>query len=102
PSPRPPRPTLFPYTTLFRSPYDDEILADGFAYAYRGGSVDQADNRALRAAYELQVPLVYFVATNPGWYKPLFPCFVREDDPSAQDRKSTRLNSSHVAISYAV
>ncbi len=77
-------PAALSIQTSANSPYDDEILADGFAYAYRGGSVDQADNRALRAAYELQVPLVYFVATNPGWYKPLFPCFVREDDPSAQ------------------
>jgi len=45
----------------------------------RSGSVDQADNVALRLAYELQVPIVYFVGTRPGWYKPLFPCYVIED-----------------------
>ncbi len=70
--------------TSAKSPYDDEILADGFAYAYRAGDVNQWDNRALRAAYELHVPIVYFIGTRPGWYKPLFPCFVRADDPAAQ------------------
>src|SRR6266540_6063887 len=70
--------------TSARSPYDDEILADGFAYAYRAGDVNQWDNRALRAAYELHVPIVYFIGTRPGWYKPLFPCFLRADDPVAQ------------------
>jgi putative restriction endonuclease len=62
-------------------PYDDQILADGFDYAYRAGPIDQPDNRALRAAHELQVPLVYFIGTRPGWYKPVFPCYVRDDDP---------------------
>jgi putative restriction endonuclease len=27
------------------------------------------------------VPVVYFIGTRPGWYKPVFPCYVREDDP---------------------
>lgn len=70
--------------TSAKSPYDDAILADGFAYAYRAGRVDQPDNRALRAAHESRVPIVYFIGTRPGWYKPLFPCFVRSDDPSAR------------------
>jgi putative restriction endonuclease len=77
-------PAALSIQTSARSPYDDEILADGFAYAYRAGDVDQPDNRALRAAYELQVPFVYFIGTRPGWYKPLFPCFVRADDPVAR------------------
>ena len=66
------------------SPYDDEIVADGFLYAYRAGAIDQADNRALRQAHVLQVPIVYFVATRPGRYKALYPCFVTEDDPIAR------------------
>jgi putative restriction endonuclease len=66
--------------TSAKSPYDDEILADGFLYAYRAGSIDQPDNRALRAAHDLQVPLVYFIGTRPGWYKPVFPCFVTGND----------------------
>ena len=47
------------------------------------GSIDQADNRALRAAHALQVPLVYFVGTRPGRYRPFFPCFITADDPSS-------------------
>jgi putative restriction endonuclease len=77
-------PAALSIQTSAKSPYDDEILADGFAYAYRAGDINQWDNRALRAAYELHVPIVYFIGTRPGWYKPLFPCFVRADDPVAQ------------------
>jgi putative restriction endonuclease len=32
----------------------------------------------------LQVPLVYFVATRPGWYRPLYPSYITADDPTAQ------------------
>src|SRR5438874_13620958 len=77
-------PAALAIQTSANSPYDDEILADGFRYAYRAGSIDQPDNRALRAAYELRVPLVYFIGTRPGWYKPVFPCFVRADHPAAR------------------
>jgi putative restriction endonuclease len=77
-------PAALSIQTSAKSPYDDEILADGFAYAYRAGDVNQSDNRALRAAYDLRVPIVYFIGTRPGWYEPLFPCFVRADDPAAQ------------------
>lgn len=70
--------------TSASSPYDDEIVPDGFFYAYRAGSVDQPDNRALRAARLSQDPLVYFVATRPGWYKPIYPVYVLEDDPLAR------------------
>src|ERR671936_1988420 len=75
-------PAALSIQTSSKSPYDDEILADGFLYAYRAGAIDQPDNRALRAAHELQVPLVYFIGTRPGWYKPVFPCYVREDRPA--------------------
>jgi len=73
-------PAALSIQTSSKSPYDDEILADGFLYAYRAGSIDQPDNRALRAAHDLQVPLVYFIGTRPGWYKPVFPVFVSADD----------------------
>jgi putative restriction endonuclease len=75
-------PAALAIQTSANSPYDDEILADGFLYAYRAGSIDQPDNRALRAAHELQVPFVYFIGTMPGWYKPVFPCYISEDDPA--------------------
>jgi putative restriction endonuclease len=70
--------------TSAKSPYDDEEVADGFFYAYRAGSVDQPDNRALRSALASQAPLVYFVATAAGRYKPIYPCFVTGDDPAAR------------------
>jgi putative restriction endonuclease len=50
-------------------------------YAYRSGDPHQADNVALRAAWGLQVPIVYFVGLGPGWYQALYPCFVRQDVP---------------------
>jgi putative restriction endonuclease len=70
--------------TSYRSPYADEETDEGFLYAYRAGSIDQPDNRALRTAFELQVPLVYFVGTRPGWYQPHFPCYIVRDDPAAR------------------
>jgi putative restriction endonuclease len=75
-------PAALAIQTSANSPYDDQILPDGFNYAYRAGPIDQPDNRALRAAHELQVPLVYFIGTRPGWYRPVFPCYVPEDDPA--------------------
>src|SRR5690349_22833657 len=72
---RPPRSTLFPYTTLFRSGIDVDVLA--------------AD---------------VFVAVEHLLER--LPAVRRSEDPALfvrpVDRKSTRLNSSHVEISYAV
>src|SRR3712207_8934292 len=66
---RPPRSTLFPYTTLFRS-------ADGlFSFAFRVG---------------------------PGMPKMGTPKDTQQTAQQNRDRKSTRLNSSHANISYAV
>src|SRR5690242_21490355 len=61
---RPPRSTLFPYTTLFRS-------------GDRGGAADQRSDHQRQA-------------------------LVEEAVMDVGDRKSTRLNSSHMSISYAV
>ena len=41
----------------------------------RAGAIDQPDNRALRAAYELQTPLVYFRGLAPSWYLVVAPMF---------------------------
>ena len=76
-------PAALSIQTSSKSLYDDEAIADGFLYAYRTGDIDQPDNRALRAAHQLQVPLVYFIGTRPGWYKPIFPCSIREDHPAS-------------------
>lgn len=77
-------PAALSINTSSRSPYDDEPVDGGFSYAYRSGPADQPDNRALRSAYDLQVPLVYYVATRPGWYKPLFPVYITADDHIAR------------------
>ncbi len=75
-------PAALSIQTSAKTPYDDAATDDGFLYAYREGSIDQADNRALRAANRLAVPLVYFVATRQGWYEPLYPFYVSEDRPA--------------------
>src|SRR2546426_9310093 len=74
---RPPRSTLFPYTTLFRS---DE------------------DSDAYRAKYRSFMPVHNYLLIQQGVHIGEF--HYLED--LARDRKSTRLNSSHLVISYAV
>ena len=76
-------PAALSIQTSFNSPYDDEETDEGFLYAYRAGSIDQPDNRALREAFELQVPVAYFVSTRPGWYRADYPCFITANDPTA-------------------
>lgn len=77
-------PAALSILTSRKSPYGDRLTPDGLVYAYRDGPVDQPDNRALRAAFELQVPLVYFLGTRPGRYKPFYPSYVIADDPAAR------------------
>src|SRR3712207_8648720 len=84
---RPPRSTLFPYTTLFRSE----------AGANHNNSVERAIEMSRRAAaagawgikFQLYKADTISVPQSPKYWT----------DP---DRKSTRLNSSHANISYAV
>jgi putative restriction endonuclease len=75
-------PAALSIQTSAKSPYGDRETPDGVEYAYRGSDPDHRDNQALRAAFALAVPIAYFVATRPGSYKPVFPCFVIEDDPT--------------------
>ncbi|MEA2421882.1 MAG: putative restriction endonuclease, partial [Thermoleophilaceae bacterium] len=79
-------PAALTLTTSFKDPYADAFDEAGslFTYAYRAGAIDQADNRALRSAYELQTPLVYFRALGPGLYLVVAPMFVTADDPVAR------------------
>jgi putative restriction endonuclease len=77
-------PAALSIQTSANTPYRDVETPNGFLYDYRAGSIEQADNRALRAAHQLQVPLVYFVGTRPGWYRPNVPFYVVEDDPEAR------------------
>lgn len=61
-------------------PYDDRDTGDGLLhYAYRRGSTD-GDNRKLRRALELGVPLLLFIKPEPGVYVPVQPVYVVADD----------------------
>src|SRR2546422_851454 len=77
---RPPRSTLFPYTTLFRSRPDGQVVREERIEHDRG---------ALRQFLERCEPGSPVVVAQPEHCAP-------------RDRKSTRLNSSHGYISYAV
>jgi len=77
-------PAALSINTSANSPYDDEEIADGFRYTYRAGPIDQPDNKALRAACSLGTPVVYFRATGPGWYRPLYPAFIIRDEPASR------------------
>src|SRR5438034_7152507 len=86
---RPPRSTLFPYTTLFRSPSRSPANGDG------GGSADVTARLEVKPAPDGTVRLVVYA---PG----AATVELAGDFTDWQDRKSTRLNSSHTVISYAV
>src|SRR2546427_5961426 len=75
---RPPRSTLFPYTTLFRSVHGETALGGA-----RADPAEADDEQGL--AHEIDGQRA----------QPLAPA-------AGPDRKSTRLNSSHSQISYAV
>src|SRR3712207_7534747 len=79
---RPPRSTLFPYTTLFRS------IAQGYLFS-RPIEAD-AVSAVMSASLVSEIIL------------PREQLALGEGDAESEDRKSTRLNSSHANISYAV
>src|SRR5688572_31644296 len=80
---RPPRSTLFPYTTLFRS--DNLILLEEGLELVENGR-----------QYITPIGRIDLLCRNQNEY------VVVEIKANAADRKSTRLNSSHSQISYAV
>src|SRR2546422_7444401 len=84
---RPPRSTLFPYTTLFRST-DREL--DVMSVLWDAGSATVAEVRA-RLTDDLAYTTVLTILRT-----------LEQKSYVGQDRKSTRLNSSHGYISYAV
>src|SRR4051812_49941852 len=92
----PPTSTLFPYTTLFRSafakaaslvpePTIDLKLAEFLSGVSKKSATNVAPKKETRATAEITQDL------SAG-----------DTSPSGLDRKSTRLNSSHMSISYAV
>src|SRR5947209_17035732 len=83
---RPPRSTLFPYTTLFRSLNSDRLLEE---------------KAADLNAYGLAKPAMEIGITEKSQKSEEL--LLGDDTPTGSgDRKSTRLNSSHANISYAV
>src|SRR3712207_7857092 len=78
---RPPRSTLFPYTTLFRSRLGlAELVIENNVAKYLGYRIGYIQSRGQVPNYEASVIKIF----------------------QSEDRKSTRLNSSHANISYAV
>src|SRR2546426_8422136 len=83
---RPPRSTLFPYTTLFRS----QVARNGQMAAYRAAAPADGALKPLLpdSVATIALPVFYAEQLHGILY--------------IEDRKSTRLNSSHLVISYAV
>src|SRR5256885_9889802 len=75
---RPPRSTLFPYTTLFRSRERDDECGHEYRRQHVHSGQPQTADRDVRVER------------------------LRISERTGRDRKSTRLNSSHLVISYAV
>src|SRR3712207_6900802 len=90
---RPPRSTLFPYTTLFRSEKLEALNGPLFDSAYMAAMVDEHDRTIAKLAMGQQQFQGSDVGRIAGELLPKV---------TQQDRKSTRLNSSHANISYAV
>src|SRR5256885_7621960 len=87
---RPPRSTLFPYTTLFRSGGPAPVRSQPRAGELGGAAPDDGTGAAAQSG---GTPVA------PGDPRRVSP---RPGRHARGDRKSTRLNSSHLVISYAV
>src|SRR5256885_7719670 len=97
---RPPRSTLFPYTTLFRSAHFDQRRLISRSGRQDGGVTEGGRGRGLRGLGDLQQR-----GADPGRRLDLALAVDRRHQHAGvetEDRKSTRLNSSHLVISYAV
>src|SRR3712207_8888586 len=87
---RPPRSTLFPYTTLFRSRYANAMIKESLrlypsAWGFGREALSGCEIGGYRVPAGTQLIVSQWVTHRDG-----------------RDRKSTRLNSSHANISYAV
>src|SRR2546430_16939476 len=99
---RPPRSTLFPYTTLFRSSVDDPLLADDQRVDGRDLAVELAVQHHGAAERVLALDLRTLVDKRAQVVARRHRLPGLSPHRPYRDRKSTRLNSSHSQISYAV
>jgi len=66
-------------------PYDDGIGPDGLLrYKWRGTDPDHPENRALRAAWQLQVPLIWFYGFAAGLYAAVYPVYLMAEERDQQ------------------
>lgn len=71
--------------TSTRSRYDDTPGVEGLLrYAIRDGELGEGDNRKLRAAYELGLPLIWFHAVRDGVFVPVMPVYLVEELPATK------------------
>src|SRR5207245_10373299 len=94
---RPPLPTPFPYTTLFRSVFPETQQFDNFNPPASLLNAAQAQSSLNFNPAVLGSTTVSFTAFDPH-----APAQYVQQWSTSVDRKSTRLNSSHGSISYAV
>src|SRR3712207_8371731 len=115
---RPPRSTLFPYTTLFRS--NGGGVPNIWVMNPNGANkTNVSDNKSTSAVMPAWSPNgakiayvgvrsgstnrnIYVMSASGGGQGPINTNAAHDISPNWQDRKSTRLNSSHANISYAV
>src|SRR5205807_9696438 len=98
-SPRPPRSTLFPYTTLFRS----QTSPIQNLFVGKVAKVEMISAEETADMIHLRVSILHALVVNAEAFEQflVFTSEVFLFHPQL-DRKSTRLNSSHLVISYAV
>lgn len=86
-------------------PYEDNERSDGLlSYKYRGTDPNHHENVGLRLAMKEEVPLVYFLGIDTGWYSAAYPVYIVADDPgslsvvvAADDRVSLGARIGQVA-----
>src|SRR2546430_17123481 len=98
---RPPRSTLFPYTTLFRSLFPHMTVFENVAYSLRIRRTPYAEVQTQVASALEAVGLSDLGPRLPGQLSGGQQQRVAVARATATDRKSTRLDSSHRQISYA-
>ena len=85
--------------------YDDQLEAhdqiydgdDGIDYAFMGSDPNAADNQWLRAAYENQVGVIYFLGIAPGRYQPIWPVYIADWDAKALKARRTAHCAERIA-----